>query len=150
MTRFSVACTTSGAVDAAEVGANLWNPHGSLPLRVVWVSVDMAGQVTGGVTMRLIRTSTQGSGGATYTPDADNHYSRRAAPQSAAVLRRGDFSTSPTAVGSGLVVAHLGVPSGSAFHRWLQQPIIVPGGSGLGVAFSGAANGIAYAFRWDE
>lgn len=150
MSRFLVATDAGGAADAGEVGANLWNPHASMALAVRQVEVNAAAQTTDGFTVRLRRTTTQGGGGGTFTPDADNHSRRRAAPVSGAILRRGNFSSAPTVSGPALGSWHMSAPTGGMLSLWLPTPILVPAGTGLGVEFAAAVSSIAYAFGWEE
>lgn len=144
-----------GAATAATVnqsGANLWNPHGTKSIYVREVHVFSTAATVQAPS--LVRTSTAGSSPTTtVTPDADNHFDRRAAPPSGAVLYLASFSTYPTVQDPYLLRAHLPAAIGAAvMWSFLDVPIEVPAGTGLAVAtpVATALQANRYSFCWDE
>ena len=151
MGRYSVGTRTATGADIGEVLYALWNPHASIALRVVSIELDRQG--TESIEVAFHRITTRGTPGATETPDADNHFGRRAAPPSGALLDRGNYSAAPTIENPALGMFKPGVVTGSGF-QWdfRQRPIIVDAGTGLAIVVTQAAIAAASdgSFMWDE
>ena len=85
--------TAATAATIDNVGAELWNPHGT---KSVYVNEVWWFQTTAAVgNQGLVRTSAKGTSTLTVTPDADNATDRRAVPPSGATLEL-TFSAQPT------------------------------------------------------
>jgi hypothetical protein len=148
--RFSVCVQSASSADANEPSHVLWNPHGSMALRVYKAEANAAAAVSGGVTVRLARVTALGTSGASTSPDADNHFGRRATPVSGALLHRGNWTANATENTPPLLVAYLGAVAASCVEWWFPSPIIVPAGTGLGIFVSAAVTGNTASFEWEE
>lgn len=149
MAVFSVGSQAALGCDAGEACVNLWNPAANTAIRVRQIEVVHQAALTNGI--RLSRTSTIGTTGTSITPDADNHFGRRAAPQSACVMYLGNFSVNPTEETPSLFSAQLGAgASGGMVGWWFPEPIVVPAGSGLGIYSVGAGTSFGHFWEWEE
>lgn len=130
---------------ASEPIAVLWNPHASIRLYVT--EVACFGE---GLSVDLSRVTTQGTAGSTVTPDADNAFSRQAAPPSGALLGLADYSVAPTRVPPPQMRFRIGNIDGSGFAVWLGK-FEVPPGTGCCLEYvSGTAVAAPVYFRWME
>ena len=139
MRRYACASSHLGFGSAGVIAA-LWNPSSVISLYVVFVSIDVnETQGTYGPIKTLYRITTQGTPGATVTPDADNAFDRREAPPSGAVLNTSSYSVAPTLQAPGLEVWQHDREIGERFERWFRgrsrnngpKGIRVPPGTGL-------------------
>jgi hypothetical protein len=144
--RYAVAMPAQNASTANEPIGALWNPSGSVKLRVRKV------EVMGGTAMKVwvSRISTQGTRGTTTTPDGDNAFQRGEAPASGATLDRGDYTANPTEQGPPMLAGHISGQNGCQIGWWLEQPIIVGPGTGLAVWCNTTHTAMSLAFEWDE
>lgn len=149
--RFSVGGRSAATAATQDQGSHLWNPHASISVyvREVWVFTATATAQN----LELIRTSTIGTTpGTTVTPDIDNHFARRFAPISAAVLYLSTFATYPVVQGPALARGNLPAALGAGFIWVFSEPIEVPAGTGLAVATATALAMVAcdLTYVWDE
>ena len=128
-----------------EPVAVLWNPSAN---RTLYVSqVAFFGE---GMSVNVSRVTTRGTPGSTVTPDADNAFSRQAAPPSGAELNLADFSVAPTRVPPGLKQFRIGNIAGSGFDIWIAR-FEVPPGTGCCIEYiSGTAVSRSVYYRWWE
>jgi hypothetical protein len=140
------------AATADQSGANFWNPSGTrwVYLREVHVFTQAATAQHPG----LIRTSTAGTTPTgTTTPDLDNAFDRAAASPAAVVVYGATFATYPVVQGPYLTRAIIPAAIGAAvMWSFLDEPIGVPPGTGIGVAtpITTALQANRYTFIWDE
>jgi hypothetical protein len=152
--RYAAAIDASGASGATadDVGAHLWNPDANkwLYLREVHVFTTVATAQHPG----LVRTTTIGTTpGTTVNPDADNAFDRAVAPSSSADLYAGTFATDPAVAGPYLTRAIIpGAIGAAVMWSFLDEPIGIPPGTGIGVAtpIATALQLNRYTFIWDE
>jgi hypothetical protein len=145
--RYAVAMPAQNASTAGEPIGVLWNPSGSVNIRVRKI------EVMGGTAMRLsvIRTSTRGTRGTVTTPDGDNAFTRTTAvPPSGTELDRGDYTVNPTFATNPLLRGQVSGQNGCQIGWWLEQPIVVGPGRGLAVVTDTTHTAMSLAFEWDE
>ena len=149
--RYSVGgrCVATAAT-ADNVGAELWNPHGSKAIFVRTVSWTKT--VATIDNPALCRSSAKGTSTLTVTPDADNAMFRDAVPASGATLEL-TFSAQPTLAKPYLMQTNLPAAIGANF-IWVFDPpgLLVPFGTGLVVATPVAVvqQPADVTFEWDE
>ena len=123
--------TAATAATIDNVGAELWNPHGT---KSVYVNEVWWFQTTAAVgNQGLVRTSAKGTSTLTVTPDADNATDRRAVPPSGATLEL-TFSAQPTLATPYLARTNTAAAIGLGFIWVFPMPIEVPAGTGLAIA----------------
>jgi hypothetical protein len=148
MARYGVGSVSSSGADAGEAFATLWNPHGSIALRVVKVTAVL--NVATATVFGLIRATAQGTPANTATPDTDSHFGRRADPVSGAVANRGNYTVNPTFSGGYLARIPWASTGNQAIEWWFPVPIIVPGGTGLSLVSTIAVGNTHAAWEWEE
>jgi hypothetical protein len=123
--------TAATAATADNVGAELWNPHGTKSMYVneVWWFQTTAAVGNQG----LVRSSAKGTSTLTVTPDADNATDRRAVPPSGGTLEL-TFSAQPTLATPYLARANTAAAIGAGFIWVFPMPIEIPAGTGLCIA----------------
>lgn len=149
--RFSVAGRSAATAATADQGSHLWNPHASISLFVKEVHAFKT--VATADNMALIRTTTIGTTpGTAVTPDIDNHFPRRFAPISLAVLYLATFATYPVVAGPYLMRAPMPAAIGAGVMWIFPEPIEVPAGTGLAVVTPVATilQPEDLTFVWDE
>jgi hypothetical protein len=150
--RYAVANTTATGCDIGEAVAFLWNPSSTVALRLVFLGIGHAG-ATAGMSLRLSRIDGQGTGGTTYTADADDGFRPRAAPPSGAFMKMGNFTTSPTEVTPELwrITLHDAAANQHWNREWQKRsPLMVPAGSGLAIFSPVALTAVSSEWEWDE
>lgn len=134
MARYAAGIVTADSIAAVDaVGAELWNPHSTISLYVAQVSYFTA-QATNAHSAVLLRSTAKGTFATTVTPDIDNHFDRRFAPISGALLYT-SFSVEPT-----IQLPHIRqtgcayATHGSGFSWEFEDGLEVPAGTGLCIA----------------
>jgi hypothetical protein len=140
------------AATADQSGAHLWNPHATKSIYIR--EVHCFSTAATAQAPALVRTTSAGTTpGTTVTPDADNAWDRRAVPPSGCILYLATFATYPTVATPYLARTHLPAAIGAAvMWSFLDEPIEVPAGTGLGVTtpIATALQANRYSFVWDE
>ena len=153
---YSVAGRTvsTGATSANQASATLWNPSSTKRI-IVW---EIGWSTQALFVMGISRTTTRGTVGTTITPDADNSWDNRGAPESGAVLDT-NYSAEPTkaakfalSIYTGSLIAQ---QSATMAVMLFKKGILVKPGNGLCVhrihAITTASNPIGdIYFVWDE
>jgi hypothetical protein len=139
--------------DAGEAFALLWNPHGTLALRVHKWAICHRGAIVA-ATVQFTRFSAAGTAGGTFTPDADNALDRKAsAAPSGALFYRGNFTVAPT-VKSAFPMMRWRWGEGAASQvskRYEKRvPLLVPPGEGVGFLCDVAGVNWVADWEWDE
>lgn len=149
MQEYAVSNRVPAVSASPEPLAVLWNPSTTRTLYVT--RVEIVGEAGASMQRALIRTSTRGTPGSTVTPDADNSYSRDAAPPSGALLDCSDFTVVPTTQGPELWRFASGAVTGSGTDIYNRKPIEVPPGTGLSAHHNGGTPTPAtVTFHWKE
>lgn len=120
----------SAATDAHGVAA-LWNPHASLAIRVVEISLVAVTAPGAGSGIELRRISVRGTPGSTVTPAIQQHDGRVLAPPSGALLDLAAYTGQPTLEAGGLWAWILGAVIGSGFIYPIPRGITLLPGAGL-------------------
>jgi hypothetical protein len=134
MAEFAVAGRTGGATAATadNVGAELWNPHGTRSLYVKQIIVFLT--AASACNLGVARSSAKGTSTSTVTPDADSAYNRRAVPATGCTLEL-DFSAEPTLATPYLQRATLAaIVGGGMVFAFGGLGLEVPAGTGIVVA----------------
>lgn len=148
--RFSVATPQALSADAGESPGLLWNPSSTVTLHVVHV-LWMQALAVAAETTRLTRITTDGAGGNTYTPDADNAYGRLVAPASGAYARSGNMTANPTEAGPDLWRQPW--PNGAQTtggRRFQKVALQVPPGTGLAFWVIVGGSAMSTTWTWEE
>lgn len=122
--------TAATAATANHVGASLWNPHASIPMRIT--EIAWAKTVATADNLAIMRITARGTAGSTVTPTIVNDVFRGVAPPSGALLDLAAFTGQPTL--DGAVYMHrwnLPAAVGAGIFWALRTPIRVPAGTGL-------------------
>lgn len=121
--------TAATAATANVVGAALWNPHSTIPLRVTEIS--WAKTVATVDNLALIRITARGTASATATPVIGNDLLRGVAPPSGAVLDV-TYSAQPTLDGAVYLYRwNLPAAIGAGIFWSFRSVIRIPPGTGL-------------------
>ena len=124
-----VTVASAGTVDHGVAG--LWNPHATLSIKVVEISVVAGAAPAAGSGVELRRASARGTAGATVTPAIQQNDARSLAPPSGALLDLATYTVQPTVEAGGLWNWILGAVIGSGFIYPIPRGISVLPGAGL-------------------
>lgn len=123
--------TVASAATVDHGVAGLWNPHSTLRIRVIEISLVAVAAPGAGAGVELRRMSARGTAGSTVTPAIANHDARSIAPPSGALLDVATYSVQPTLEANGLWNWVLSAVIGSGFIYPTPLGIVVPPGAGL-------------------
>ncbi len=128
--------TVAAGATADLAIAQLWNPHASQIIRVLFVAFSVAAAPANVQSLRVQRTSARGTPGSSVTPgrEADSNYG--GAPPSGAILDLAAFTVQPTYVGTSIgLLGYSGVPvAGLYVDIDFGSGIDIPAGMGLAIA----------------
>ena len=154
MARYAVAGRTPGVTNTLDLVAyQLWNPHASISLFVREIHHFKSAATADN--LKIVRTTTSGTPGSTVTPLINNHFGKRYAHISVALLYLAVFSVQPTLAGPEMFRIALPAAIGAGIIWVFPEPIEIPAGTGLGVAVPEAGAELAItaadvSFVWDE
>lgn len=124
---------------ATEWVWNLWNPHSSQRIRIIYMQAVVQASPTATQSFGLSRSSTRGTPGSTVTPAIQNHSRRGVAPPAAPLLDLSQFTgTQPVIDGDGPSRLVPGNAVGTVC-IWSHMNVEVPPGTGFGAVVITAA-----------